>query len=289
MNDIKFQPVIKWTGSKRSQVVNILSHFPKEIDTYYEPFCGGASVLYGLLKSNIKVNSYILSDLNQDLINLWNVIKSQPQVLGDYYEMLWTKLNEIDEVTWKSSYFNMVRDRFNKEHNPMDFFFLLRTCFNGMVRYSKDGKFNTSYHLNRNGMLPSKMKNIINEWSKLLNDNNIEFICCDYKEIHPKENDFVYLDPPYNKTKGLYFGGIDNKELFEYLGTLNCGYILSYDGFSGDKDSTVNVPRELFDEHLYISSGNSSFKRIVEVDDKAIVRESLYIKKGKNSTFHVIK
>lgn len=279
MNDIKFQPVIKWTGSKRSQVVNILSHFPKEIDTYYEPFCGGASVLYGLLKSNIKVNRYILSDLNQDLINLWNVIKSQPQVLGDYYEMLWTKLNEIDEVTWKSSYFNMVRDRFNKEHNPMDFFFLLRTCFNGMVRYSKDGKFNTSYHLNRNGMLPSKMKNIINEWSKLLNDNNIEFICCDYKEIHPKENDFVYLDPPYNKTKGLYFGGIDNKELFEYLGTLNCGYILSYDGFSGDKDSTVNVPRELFDEHLYISSGNSSFKRIVEVDDKAIVRESLYIKK----------
>ena len=281
MDEIKIQPVIKWTGSKRSQVHNIISNFPNEIDTYYEPFCGGASVLYALLKSEIKVNRFVLSDLNQDLINLWEIIKNQPKELGDYYEILWTNLNQIDEIGWKSSYYNTVRDRFNKNHNAMDFFFLLRTCFNGMVRYSKDGKFNTSYHLNRNGMLPNKIKMIINDWSKLLNDNNVEFICCDYKNIKPTENDFVYLDPPYNKTKGLYHGGIDNKELFQYMSELPCGYILSYDGFSGDTDSTVNIPQELFDEHLYICSGNSSFKRIVEVDNKAIVRESLYIKKYK--------
>ena len=44
-----FEPVIKWSGSKRSQAENILTYFPKEIDTYYEPFCGGASVLRRLL------------------------------------------------------------------------------------------------------------------------------------------------------------------------------------------------------------------------------------------------
>ena len=52
-----FQPVIKWSGSKRKQVQEILKYFPKEINVYYEPFCGGSSVLRGLLDSNIKVNS----------------------------------------------------------------------------------------------------------------------------------------------------------------------------------------------------------------------------------------
>ena len=50
-----FEPVIKWSGSKRSQAENILTYFPREIDTYYEPFCGGASVLRRLLSSDIKV------------------------------------------------------------------------------------------------------------------------------------------------------------------------------------------------------------------------------------------
>ena len=64
--------MIKSSGSKRSQVNEILKYFPKEIDTYYEPFCGGASVLRGLLDSNIKVNSYVFSYISKPLIDLWN-------------------------------------------------------------------------------------------------------------------------------------------------------------------------------------------------------------------------
>ena len=60
-----FEPVIKWSGSKRSQAENILTYFPKEIDTYYEPFCGGASVLRRLLSSNIKVNHYVTKSLEE--------------------------------------------------------------------------------------------------------------------------------------------------------------------------------------------------------------------------------
>ena len=73
-----FQPLIKWSGSKRSQASEIIKYFPKEIDTYYEPFCGGCSVLRTLLESNIKVNRYICSDLNTELIELWRLIKSNP-------------------------------------------------------------------------------------------------------------------------------------------------------------------------------------------------------------------
>ena len=55
---------LKWTGSKRYIAKEIISYFPKKIDTYYEPFCGSASILIELLQSDIKVKKYIISDIN---------------------------------------------------------------------------------------------------------------------------------------------------------------------------------------------------------------------------------
>ena len=89
-----FEPAVKWSGSKRSQAEEIISLFPKEINTYYEPFCGGCSVLRRLLSSEIRVNNYICSDLNGDLINLWNLIKEQPIELYEHYLLLWNELNK---------------------------------------------------------------------------------------------------------------------------------------------------------------------------------------------------
>ena len=72
------EPVIKWSGSKRKQAEKIISFFPKKIETYYEPFCGGASVFGRLIHSNISVKRYVISDLNGDLISLWNEIIKDP-------------------------------------------------------------------------------------------------------------------------------------------------------------------------------------------------------------------
>ena len=78
---MKFQPVIKWSGSKRSQSEEIIKRFPKKIDTYYEPFIGGGSILFQLLNSDIEVKEYICSDINEELIALWNIIKEEPYEL----------------------------------------------------------------------------------------------------------------------------------------------------------------------------------------------------------------
>lgn len=128
-----FKPVIKWSGSKRSQVNEILKYFPKEIDTYYEPFCGGASVLRGLLDSDIKVNSYVCSDISKPLIDLWNEIKNNPKELCDYYE------NEREKFVKDKEYYYEVRKRFNNNEDCKDFLFLLRTCANGMPRWNSKG------------------------------------------------------------------------------------------------------------------------------------------------------
>ena len=274
-----FQPVIKWSGSKRSQCQNIIKYFPKEINTYYEPFCGGASVLRGLLESDIKVKQYVCSDLNEGLIELWKLIKEDPVSVSNHYEKLWTELNQYDDKAIKRQYFENVRERYNKEHNPLDFMFIMRTTTNGMPRYNQKGEFNNSFHITRNGIDPERLRKIINEWSVLLNKNNVCFKCCSYDTIIPQKGDFMYLDPPYAGTKGMYFGGFDNKKLFEYLRKIDCSWAMSYDGISGKEDNTFEVPQDLYDEHLYIKSGNSSFKRVIGKSNDSIVYESLYIKK----------
>lgn len=104
------------------------------------------------------------------------------------------------------------------------------------------------------------------------------FKCISYDEIKPNENDFIYLDPPYANTKGMYYDGFDKNGLFEYIGGLKCKWALSYDGISGKEDSTYQIPSKLYSKHVYIKSRNSSFKRIVESDNKAVVYESLYLK-----------
>lgn len=145
----KFQPVIKWSGSKRSQACEIVKHFPQTIYTYYEPFCGGASVLRELMDSNIRVKHYVCSDLNEGLINLWNEIKNNPKEVADYYEKLWNEMNgdKSKDKDYKRAYFESVRERYNKEHNPLDFMFIMRTTTNGMPRYNQNGEFNNSFHI----------------------------------------------------------------------------------------------------------------------------------------------
>lgn len=273
-----FQPAVKWSGSKRSQAKEILKVFPTEINTYYEPFCGGCSMLMALmLNDNIKVQKYVCSDLNNDLISLWKEIKTNPHSLIEDYRDLWNGLNATTDRGEKRKYFEWVRSRFNNERNPSDFLFIMRTTTNGMPRYNSRGEFNNSFHITRDGMHPHTLSQIILFWSEMLNKNNVEFRCCSFTEIKPEnEDDFVYLDPPYANTKGMYYGALEPLSLFNYIRLLPCRFALSYDGKSGNIDNTYAVPEDIYREHRYIESGNSSFKRTIGKDRHAIVHESLY-------------
>lgn len=270
--------MIKWSGSKRSQADEIIKYLPKEIDTYYEPFVGGGSIMRMLLSKDIKVNQYVCSDLNNDLIGLWNLIKSNPLLVADTYEKMWNELNIDDDKERKKQYFYMVRKRFNEEKCLLDFMFIMRTTTNGMPRYNLSGEFNNSFHVTRNGIRPKTLRSIIIKWSKLLNDNNVQFVCQDYREVKASKNDFIYLDPPYANTKGMYYGALNYEELWQWLRSQPCKYALSFDGISGDVDNTYEVPKDIYTKHEYLLSGNSSFKRTIGKSNDSIVYESLYIK-----------
>lgn len=275
----KIQPVIKWSGSKRTQALEITSYFPKEINTYREEFCGGASILGQLLiQENIHINHFICSDINEDLINLWLAIKMKPEKVYEHYNRLWIELNKDDNKDRKRKFFEEVRKEYNINHNELDFMFIMRTTTNGMPRYNKNGEFNNSFHITRNGITPYKLQKIIYEWSDLLNKKDVEFVCSSYEKFtNLNENDFLYLDPPYANTKGMYYGSIDNNKLFEYLRNIKCKYALSFDGKGDTFDNTYNVPNDIYSRHVYIKSGNSSFRRVIGNNKNEIIYESLYL------------
>jgi len=275
----KFKPVIKWSGSKRSQSENIIKYYPKKIKTYYEPFIGGGSMLMELMLSDIEVENFIVSDLNKDLINLWVEIKDAPEKVYVEYEKMWHEMNDLDDdKDRKKKYFYSIRKRYNKNKSPYDFMFVMRTTTNGMPRYNKNGEFNNSFHVTRNGIKPEGFKPIIEFWSELLNKNNVQFIHQSYEDVISKEGDFLYLDPPYANTKGMYFGEFENNAMWRWLRNQRGQYVLSYDGISGENDNTYSVPSDLYSKHEYMLSGNSPFKRVIGTNKDSVVYESLYIK-----------
>ena len=274
---MKFEPVIKWSGSKRYVSEEIISHFPKQIDIYYEPFCGGCSILFQLLNSDIQVNKYVCSDANEDLILFFNTLKNNPIFIYNEYKKRWNKLKSYESLQGKKEYYNMIRSEYNRNHNIHDFIFLTRTCINGLIRYNSKGEFNSSFHLNRDGINPERFKKIIFQWSNKLNEKDVIFIHCNYTDIKPKKNDYVFLDPPYANTNGdIYNGVIDYNEFWLWLSNLNCNYSFTFDGKKTRINKTYDIPLNIYNKHIYLTKGNSSFKRLQ--NDNDYTSESLYIK-----------
>ncbi len=269
------QPIIKWTGSKRSQAKNIISYFPNKIETYYEPFLGGGSVLLELLESKkIDIKNYIVSDINKDLINLWNIIKNEPEKLIEHYSILHKEFNN-ENFQQRKKYFNYIRDRYNLERDPRDFFFLTRTSINGLIRYNKIGNFNSSCHFTRPGIDPKKINKIILNVSGLIKD--VHFLQQDYSEMDVQDADFIYLDPPYYTTKeaSMYYGKLEEADFFNWLKTIYNNWALSYNGYSENNKNIHNIEK-IYKRHILIESGVSSFRRLISQKTE-IMHESLYL------------
>jgi DNA adenine methylase Dam len=263
-----FQPVIKWSGSKRFQANTIAKFFPR-FKTYYEPFLGGGSVLFAT-----DPIMAVCGDICIPLIELWKAIQRSPEALIDSYSQDWENLQ-----TEGYTYFYEVRDRFNRNPNPEDLLFLSRTCVNGLIRFNGKGQFNNSLHHTRKGILPDRLGQIIRQWSTRV--RRVDFAAGDYRDTTKSatEGDFVYLDPPYFNTKGRYYGKIDFEDFVRYLTELNdrgVRFALSFDGSRGSKEFMVEFPRELFKRSFLIRNGNSTFMKVMDGRVES-VREALYL------------
>lgn len=270
-------PPIKCQGKKTKLVSHIKELYSKlklDNSVYYEPFMGS-----GIVGFNIEPERAIFSDNNPYIIKFYNSIKSNEidlDTIRIFLEEEGKKLLESGK-----DYYNLVRDRFNKDGNILDFLFLNRCCFNGLMRFNRNGKFNVPYCKKDDKLSFDYIDKIVEQVKKVkeLLDRHPDwqFICSDWKDIvkDAKEEDIIYCDPPYLGLFSTYYTEYDinnEKELQDFLNNI-CNSKWIYSSWKENKDKTNEFILDLIGkydsidiEHRYqIGSKNEYRNKVVEI------------------------
>ncbi len=223
-----FVPPIKSQGIKTKLVPWIKEIVPQNFNgTWVEPFMGT-----GVVAFNIKPKKAILCDTNPHLINFYNFLKNgtiTPNIVRAFLEEEGVKLQNIED------YYYQVRERFNKKHNPLDFLFINRAGFNGMIRFNSKGKYNVPFCKKPQRFSKAYITKIVNQVEyvyKLIKQNDYTFLCQDFqKTINETDaEEIIYCDPPYIDRHTDYFNSWNERDeynLFNSLKEFQGKFILS--------------------------------------------------------------
>ena len=192
-----FVPPIKIQGIKTKLVPLIKQNIALSAEyLWVEPFMGS-----GVVGFNVKPRRALFADNNPHLINFYNALKSG-EISSCKAKAFLTEqgkiLSERDEI-----YYYEVRERFNKFHAPLDFLFLNRSCFNGVIRFNREGKFNVPYGHKPQRFSKAYVTKIVNQIryvEECLMCFDWSFRCQDFRETLNQLDDsqsFIYCDPPY--------------------------------------------------------------------------------------------
>jgi DNA adenine methylase len=186
------QPVLKWVGGKRQIIQQIMELIPDDYGRYFEPFFGGGSVFL-----SIGPKSAVINDYNSELMNLYRIIKINPDGLVRVLSSLKNEKTEFYRIR------NLDRNIDFHKSNTDEFraartVFLNKTCFNGLYRVNANGEFNVPFGNYKNPKILDSEN--IYRMSEFLNKYNIKILNTDYSDSlkYIRKNDFVYFDPPYD-------------------------------------------------------------------------------------------
>jgi len=222
-------PPIKSQGIKTKLVPWIQSIVPSDFNgAWIEPFMGTGAVAF-----NVAPRSAILCDTNPHLVNFYSGIASgeiTPEVVKAYL------IREGETLLSKGEdHYYFVRDRFNSEHSPLDFLFINRAGFNGMIRFNRRGDYNIPFCRKPQRFTQAYVTKITNQvsWaSKLIRAKEFTFKCQDFNKTieEASSTDLIYCDPPYIGRHVDYFNGWDDareRELFNKISNFKGKFILS--------------------------------------------------------------
>ena len=222
-------PPIKCQGIKSKLVPFIKQAVDWSFEgRWIEPFMGS-----GVVGFNITPRNAVFADSNPHLINFYNAI-AKGQIDGLKVRKFLQQQGEILSKRGQDYYYE-VRERFNNRHEPLDFLFLNRCCFNGMIRFNRKRDFNVPFGHKPQRFSKAYITKIVNQVDYVYvmsRHSNWSFICQDYRETLKEicEDDFVYSDPPYVGRHVDYFDSWDEeneRNLFETLNQSPCKFILS--------------------------------------------------------------
>jgi len=222
-------PPIKSQGIKTKLVPWVQTIVPEKFNgVWVEPFMGTGVVAFNLAPTNA-----LLCDANPHLVNFYSSLargEITSSVVGDFLTAEGKTLLEKGE----DRYYH-IRERFNKHHSPLDFLFLNRAGFNGMIRFNRKGEFNIPFCRKPQRFAQAYVTKIVNQVScveKLLRTKNFVFKCQDFSETvkEASATDILYCDPPYIDRHVDYYNGWDESHergLHEALSSCAGKFILS--------------------------------------------------------------
>ena len=222
-------PPIKCQGIKTKLVPFILSSIRWEgKGRWIEPFLGSGVVVF-----NVAPQKALLSDTNPHIIHVYENIRAgviTPDSVTAFLQNEGRVLKEKGE-----GHYYHIRDRFNDSGDSLDFLFLSRACFNGMMRFNRSGGYNVPFCRKPDRFRQAYITKIANQVAacgRVMHGKAWEFAVADWRETLSRalEDDFTYLDPPYIGRHTDYFGqwsDQDARDLAQVARTLPSGIALS--------------------------------------------------------------
>ena len=265
-----FVPPIKSQGIKTKLVDWISANVETlKYDRWVEPFMGT-----GVVAFNVRPKKALLCDSNPHLIRFYNSLKNKEITSGIVRKHLTEEGKKLLDSNGK--YYYEVRNRFNSEKKLLDFLFLSRSCFNGMMRFNKKGGFNVPFCKKPNRFaqaLITKITNQVENISQIIEHGDYTFKLQDFKETlkELKSNDLVYSDPPYIGRHVDYFDSWSEEEeiiLKTGLFNSNSKFILStwLSNQYRTNDYVFSVWKDCFvttKEHFYHVGGKETNRNAV--------------------------
>ncbi|MCW6034990.1 Dam family site-specific DNA-(adenine-N6)-methyltransferase [Spirulina subsalsa FACHB-351] len=205
----KPKPFLKWVGGKTQLINEIDQMISYQISqhkdlTYIEPFVGGGAVLFHVLSKFSQINNIVINDINSNLISAYKLIKEDHQKLISLLTEIEQKYYSFDSMEGQQEFYLAKRDEFNKEDKDTKFclvnqtalmMFLNKTCFNGLYRVNKKGKFNVPFGKYKKPTICNK-SNLISVHHHL---KKVRILQGDFHQTlkYAQEPTLFYLDPPY--------------------------------------------------------------------------------------------
>ena len=278
------KPMIKYRGGKSKEIASFEKYLPETFDTYYEPFFGGGAVFFYLEPKKAVVN-----DVNKSLMNFYiqirddyETVRVQLDKLQSIYEKNQKKYTVLKSKTpdervenKNEELYYQIRDMFNhkvpsKYLDAVVYFFINKTAYSGMIRYNSQGEYNVPFGRYQNfntQLITEEHHQLLQRTQLLVGDFSVLFSMA-------TENDFMFLDPPYdcvfNDYGNITFeNGFDEKEhrrLAEEFRKLKCKALMVI--------GKTELTEELYGEYIkdeYFKSYSVNIRNRFKSESKHII------------------
>lgn len=261
----KAKPFIKWVGGKTQLIEQLDALLPSDFGswndvTYIEPFVGGGAMLFHMLQKYPNIQHAIINDINSDLTTCYKTVRDNPKELIESMQDIEKAYLTLSSEEARKDFFMAVRNRYNEKNlepieNTTKFFFLNRTCFNGLYRVNKKGLFNVPFGKYTNPTICNP--DTIMQDSELL--QRVEILNADFESTfdYAQGNTLFYFDPPYRPLSDTSSFNDYAKEAFnddaqirlkEYCDKVNNA---GYKFMLSNSDSKGKNEEDNFFDHLY--------------------------------------